>query len=143
MVHDISHEKSLLLNFFSGKAFFVLNGEDEVDSFLEFINSYDSRFNKDFERKSELKSAAWVLSNLSHQYQLEWGTDISDFFGRDMEPIDYSVVRKYVEHEEKFMQQLRDLMKGSDDNRWWWVVILMLFVFAGKGWKLPDGAEDK
>lgn len=96
MKYNIPYEASLILNFFSGKIYFVFENEKEVESFLELISRHDSRFDKDFKRKSEMKSAAWEYRNILHMHHLEWSNKIDDFKKLDMYPVSYSVVMEYV-----------------------------------------------
>lgn len=97
MPFDIAHESSLILNFFSGKVYFIFDNEKEVESFLSFVKFYDNRFNEDFHGKSIMKSAAWEYRNLTHRHQLEWSDNTNDFKKLDMHPVSYSVVMRYVE----------------------------------------------
>lgn len=113
MLKDIPHEASLILNFFSGKIYFIFESKEEIDSFLSFINQYDNRFNKDFSRKLEIKSVAWKYNNLTHRIQLEWA-DTNNYFKRyDMYPISYSIVMDYINKHVKIMNTFIDFFKGD------------------------------
>lgn len=132
MLYDISKEKSVILNFFSGKVFFTFENETEVDSFFSFIKRYDSRFETDFFRKDEIKSVAWVHSNTSHKHQLEWMPDTVYFRMRDMEPISYAVVKDYVERESEWFDMLNGIKDNQNND--WWILLLAVFMLFGQGW---------
>lgn len=97
-MYNISHEESLLLNFFSGKVYFVFDKEDEASIFLDYISYYDNRFDSSFTHKNEIESIAWKYSNFSHKNQVEWMNDRFYFKKFDMIPVSFSIVKEHVEN---------------------------------------------
>lgn len=102
-VKDLSHAESLLLNFFNGEIYFIFENEDEVNSFLEYIKFYDERYKeKEFERKGDMKSAAWSFDRTLHKFHLIWQDDDKYFkYKYQLKPISFSLVKERIDTENK------------------------------------------
>lgn len=120
MLYDITHEESLILNFFNSDVYFVFENLEEVKSFLEYIKGYDPNFSANqhlFKRQAEMKSAAWIYSKALHRSQLEWD-DGKDYFKRRylMRPVSYSIVRNSAERETKLRNAFDIFISSMKNN---------------------------
>lgn len=115
-MHTITYEESLLLTFFNGDVYFTFESIEEVESFLAFINDFDERFVKEFSRKSEIKSAAWIHVKSLHKSQVEWQDEIKYFAKKyEMYPVKYSIVREYVDNHVKVVEKAKKVFDSMRD----------------------------
>ena len=123
MLHQISLEQSLILNFFGGYVYFIFENREQKQSFINFIQLYDERFAQGFERIDEMASAIWKPSKTTHRSQVEFSTDKTYFQTYDALPIDYSLVMKYAD---RFYSTYTKLINKEDE-------ILMSKILGGGG----------
>lgn len=106
MKYEIPYEISLIMNFFNGNIYFVFENEEEVKSFLNFIEPLDKKFNSGFCNKAKMKSALWKHCKFPNNYNLEWSDEEKSFAKDDAYPVSYSFVRK---HTDKFAKMYKSL----------------------------------
>lgn len=116
MAYDIPHDQSVILNFFSGKVFFVFKNEEEVKSFLNFIRLYDDGFEKSIKKLSDFKSAMWRYDEFGHRHRLEWAVDSLWFARYGINPIDYSIVKGYADAFSKMSNTFKKIMETLREN---------------------------